>query len=95
MCRDGHIQEKRPDLACRVYLQHIWALLPLGNWNLRIAAEAVTTAKTAQSVSQDMVLRVLRGDFAEKNVVAPGVAQANAMHMLQIFQAAPIFLGIL
>ena len=97
MCRDGQIQEERPDLACWVYPLHVWALLPLGNWNLRIADEAVTTTKTAQSVSQDIVLRVLRGAFAEKNVVVPGVAQANAMHMLQIFQATSIFLwmGIL
>ena len=94
MCRDGHIQEERPDLACWVYPLHVWALLPLGNWNLRIADEARTATKTAQNVSQDIVLRVLRGDFAEKNVVAPWVAQANAMHMLQIFQATPIFLGM-
>ena len=94
MCRDGQIQEERPDLACWVYPLHVWALLPLGNWNLGIADEAITATKTAQSVSQDIVLRVLRGDFAEKNVVALGVAQANAMHMLQIFQATPIFLGM-
>ena len=94
MSGDGHIQEERPDLAGWVYPLHVWALLPLGNWNLGIADEAITATKTAQSVSQDIVLRVLRGDFAEKNVVALGVAQANAMHMLQIFQATPIFLGM-
>ena len=94
MSGDGHIQEERPDLAGWVYPLHVWALLPLGNWNFRIADEAITTTKTAQSVSQDIVLRVLRGDFAEKNVVTPGVAQANAMHMFQIFQATPIFLGV-
>ena len=94
MSGDGHIQEERPDLACWVYPLHVWALLPLGNWNLGIADEAITATKTAQSVSQDIVLRVLRGNFAEKNVVAPWVAQANAMNMFQIFQATPIFLGV-
>ena len=94
MRRDGHIQEKRPNLACWVYPLNVWALLPLGNWNFRIADEAITTTKTAQSVSQDIVLRVLRGNFAEKNVVAPWVAQADAMNMFQIFQATPIFLGV-
>ena len=70
MSGDGHIQEERPDLAGWVYPLHVWALLPLGNWNLGIADEAITATKTAQSVSQDIVLRVLRGNFAEKNVVA-------------------------
>ena len=66
MSGDGHIQEERPDLAGWVYPLHVWALLPLGNWNLGIADEAITATKTAQSVSQDIVLRVLRGNFAEK-----------------------------
>ena len=34
MSGDGHIQEERPDLAGWVYPLHVWALLPLGNWNL-------------------------------------------------------------
>ena len=92
--RNGHIQEKRPNFAFWVYPLHVWALLPLGNWNLGIADETITATKTAQSVSQDIVLRVLRGNFAEKNVVAPWVTQANAVNMFQIFQATPIFLGM-
>ena len=94
MSRDGHIQEERQDLACWVDPLRVWALLPLGNWNLGIADEAITATKAAQSVSQDVVLRVLRSNFAEKNVVAPWITQANAMHMFQIFQATPIFLGV-
>ena len=54
------------------------------NWNFGIADEAITATKTARSASQDIVLRVLRGNFAEKNVVAPWVTQANAVNMFQI-----------
>ena len=87
MSGDGHIQEERPNLAGWVYPLHVWALLPLGNWNLGIADEAITATKTAQSVSQDIVFRVLRGNFAEKNVVAPWVTQANAVKHVSDFSS--------
>lgn len=75
-----------------MYPLHIWTILPLGNWNLRIADETIKTAKIAQCASQDIVLNMFRGDFAEKNMVPPGITQANTVHMLLIFRATSIFL---
>ena len=57
---------------------------------IRIADEDITTA---QCVSQDIVLSMFRGDFTKKNMVPPGITQANTMRMLLIFQATSMFLG--
>lgn len=44
-----------------------------------------SSAKIAQCVSQDILLNMFRGDFSEKNMVPPGITQANTVHMLLIY----------